>query len=79
MKAEEYLTQEKIDKLQCDMDDNNGIVDDEKIAQLMEAYHESKVKDLGLQNVSKRFSLDDMGRIIKTVDTLDELKFVLGI
>lgn len=45
-KAIDFLTQEKIDKLQHDQDDNNGVVDDEAIALLMEEYHQHKLKSM---------------------------------
>ena len=39
MKAQDFLTQDKLDELQFNTDDNNGIIDDEFIANLMEEYH----------------------------------------
>lgn len=60
---------------------NKELTHDIKIAMYDYAreYHESEVKKLNIGCVSKRFSLADLDRIIKTVDTLDELKYTLDL
>ncbi len=40
MKAEDYLTQEMIDKLQADLDDNNGVIDWDDLEPLLDGFKE---------------------------------------
>jgi len=40
MKAEDYLTQEMIDKLQADVDDNNGVIDWDDLEPLLNGFKE---------------------------------------
>lgn len=53
MKAEDFLTQDKVDKLQLNTDDNNGIIDEDSIINLMEGYHQEQLKSFSIPVVSK--------------------------
>jgi len=46
MTASEFLTPGKIYKLQSEIDDNNGIIDDELIIKLLEDYHDMMITRL---------------------------------
>ena len=48
MKAEDFLTQEMFDKLQEEVDDNNGMIDAYSITKLMEEYHQAKLNLLNI-------------------------------
>jgi hypothetical protein len=48
--AEEYLTDELIDKLQTETDDNNGVIDAESIIRLMEDYATSRTPVIRTSN-----------------------------
>lgn len=43
--AEEYFTQDKIDKIQYETDDDNGVIDEKGIVELMESYHQHRLEE----------------------------------
>lgn len=55
MEAEDFLTQDKLDKLQEGIDDNNGIVDYKEIELLMEEYHKSKFELIEYNKLKKDY------------------------
>ena len=59
MKAEDYLTQEMIDKLQDDVDENNGVIDWDDIKPLLNGFKEQLELTYTVeQNEQLRFLID---------------------
>ncbi len=67
MTARDFLTQEMLDKLQCEADDNNGIIDEGLIVPLMEMYSQEQVKNIEAMRCCEELICDHCEKIATTV------------
>ena len=55
MSANEFLTQQEIDTIQAEIDDNNGIIDSDLITALMDEYakfyHQKRIEELTEEDI----------------------------